>query len=223
MAAQMGQTFSNGLITYLGFLISITFYQAIVANIARKKGDNSTLTQVMSSFTPFVHMEIFGTVIFPLLTIITGSPVVFGWPKPYDIDSRYFRNPRRDINIIYICGIGIVFFVSLICMFALKFLGGGISIVPLGGESMSLTFILQTFLSTIGRVCMTMGALFLLPLPGTGGWYLLLNNVAYKTQQKLVEQSMVISIVGLFLIMLGFLNFYFKIFLFLFFMGSSPF
>lgn len=213
---------AGGLVYYLGFLIAITFYQATLAHIAKMRGDVSFTTQARATFVPFVHMELLGTVIFPLLTIIAGSPVVFGWPKPFNITTRYFKRPKHDINVIYSISLAAIFLISLICMFILKFMGGPIMGGFLETSFITIPNILQIFLSVIGQVCMTIGALFLLPMPGTAGWYLLLNNVSYNIGQKLLQSSFMISIVTLMLIMSGVLNFYFRFFIFLFFMGAMP-
>lgn len=74
----------------------------------------------------------------------------------------------------------------------------------------------QLMLSTIGLTNMVLGALFLLPLPGYAGWNILINNVSYNTARKLQEKAMIISIVGMIVIIFGFLNTFFNIFMKLF-------
>ena len=213
---------ASGLIYYLGFLIAITFYQATLAYIARAKGDISYVTQTRASFVPFVHMEPLGTVIFPILTIIAGSPVVFGWPKPFNLNTRYFKNARRDLNFVYTISLCSIFVVGLLCMLILRFSGGPSHFAFLGGSLSSAESIITLFLTIIGQVCITIGALFLLPMPGTAGWYLLLNNVPYQVGMKMIQASFMISITVLLLILTGLLNFYFKFFLLLFYMGATP-
>ncbi len=214
--------FASGIVYYLGFLVAITFYQATLAHIARYKGDTSYITQTRASFVPFVHMELMGTVIFPLLTIIAGSPVVFGWPKPFNLNTRFFKNPRRDLNFIYIMSLLSIFVIGFICMFALRFTGGPSHFAFLGGSFSGTDSLISLFLTMIGQVCITIGALFLLPMPGTAGWYLLLNNIPYQAGMKMIQASFMISIIVLLLILSGLLNFYFKFFLMFFYMGATP-
>ncbi len=66
-----------GFLRYLGFLVAITMYQAGMAFVAVKKGDRSSQTQTLATVNPFVHMEFFGTVVLPLLTIIVKLFVLF--------------------------------------------------------------------------------------------------------------------------------------------------
>ncbi|MBX9839142.1 site-2 protease family protein [Silvanigrella sp.] len=204
------------LLKYLGFLIAITMYQAGIAIMAKRKGDNSFQTTQLATFNPIPHIEIVGTIIFPFISILANFPFVLGWPKQFQIDTRYFKKPKLDVNIIYLSGVSINFLISIICMITLRFFLGG-SIMPSPTLDLSTPEKLaQLMLSTIGLTNMVLGALFLLPLPGYAGWNILINNVSYNTARKLQEKAMIISIVGMIVIIFGFLNTFFNIFMKLF-------
>ena len=209
------------LIKYLGFLIAITMYQAGIAIMARRKGDNSFQTNQLATFNPIPHIELVGTIIFPFITILAGFPFVFGWPKQFQIDTRYFKKPKMDVNIIYLSGVTINFLISILCMIALRFLGGGIFIPTPNTDLSNPDNLILLMLGKIGLTNMIIGALFLLPLPGYAGWNILINNINYNTGQKLQEKAGIISIVGMFFIILGFLNLYFNFFMKLFVLGSN--
>lgn len=209
-----------GLLRYLGFLVAVTMYQAGIAIMAQRRGDRSTATQERATLNPLPHIDMMGTVIFPLITIMLNSPVVLGWPKAHQIDTRYFKKPRRDINLVYLSAVGINFAIAALCIIALRFLGGGTFLMNAALDFSDLNILCRVMLGVVGLTNMTLGALFLLPLPGTAGWYLLLNNVSYQTGLKLQQNMMWISIGGLVLIVSGLFNFYFQIFLALF-MGLS--
>jgi Zn-dependent protease len=209
------------LLKYLGFLIAITMYQAGIAIMAKRKGDNSFQTTQLATFNPIPHIEIVGTILFPFISILANFPFVLGWPKQFQIDTRYFKKPKLDVNIIYLSGVGINFLISIICMLTLRFFLGG-SIMPSPALDLSTPDKLaQLMLSTIGLTNMVLGALFLLPLPGYAGWNILINNVSYNTARKLQEKAMIISIVGMIVIVFGFLNIFFNIFMNLFFAISG--
>ena len=209
------------LLKYLGFLIAITMYQAGIAIMAKRKGDNSFQTTQLATFNPIPHIEIVGTILFPFISILANFPFVLGWPKQFQIDTRYFKKPKLDVNIIYLSGVGINFLISIICMLTLRFFLGG-SITPSPALDLSTPDKLaQLMLSIIGLTNMVLGALFLLPLPGYAGWNILINNVSYNTARKLQEKAMIISIVGMIVIIFGFLNIFFNIFMNLFFAISG--
>jgi Zn-dependent protease len=209
------------LLRYLGFLVAITMYQAGIAMMAQKRGDQSIQTRQMATLNPLPHIELIGTIVFPLITILFNSPVVFGWPKQFSIETRYFKKFRTDINLVYLSGVGVNFLISILCMTALRFLGGGL-LIPQPSTDLSHPEILtRLMLATIGMSNIVIGALYLLPFPGTAGWNILINNVSYPLSRTLQEKATLISIVALIFIVLGFLNFYFKIFALLFMFGSK--
>lgn len=212
---------AQGLLKYLGFLIAITMYQAGTAIMARRRGDKSYNTQHMATLNPIPHIDLFGTILFPLFTIMMSSPIVLGWPKMHIIDSRYFKKPRLDLNLVYLSGLGINFAIAIFCMIALRLLGGGSFVLTPATDFSDLNILSKIMLAIIGLVNMTIGALFLLPLPGTAGWNLLINNLPYRISRKLQEKIMMISIVGILAIVLGALNFYFSFFIALFVLGSN--
>jgi len=207
---------AQGLLKYLGFLIAITMYQAATAIMARRRGDRSYLTQQMATLNPIPHIDLLGTIVFPLLTILLNSPIVLGWPKMHIIDARYFKNPRADLNLVYLSGIGLNFGIALLCMLALRFLGGGTFVLNPATDFSDLFILSKIMLALIGLINLTIGALFILPLPGTAGWNLLINNVSYPVAKKLQQKMMMISIIGILAIVLGFLNFYFSFFIWAF-------
>lgn len=221
MNDNIGFKVAEALLRYLGFLIAITMYQAGIAIMAQKRGDKSFTTQQRATLNPLPHMELMGTILFPLITIMANSPVVLGWPKPHIIETRYFKKPRKDINLVYLSGVGINFIIAIICMVILRTLGGGMFLLDASLDLSDVNILIKIMLGIIGLTNITIGALFLLPLPGTAGWNILLNNVSYNTSIKLQEKMMIISIAGLLLIVLGLLNFYFNIFVGLFSLGSN--
>lgn len=202
------------LLKYLGFLIAITMSQAAIAIVARKKGDVSAQTMQMATLNPLPHIEILGTVIFPFFTILMNSPIVFGWPKQFNIETRYFRNIKRDINLVYASGILINFIIALLCTIILKFMGQ--INIPQGADYSSPEILSRMILSSICFLNIIIGALNLLPVPGTPGWYILINNLSYELSRKIQEKAMFLTIGFLILIISGFLSFYFKLFLLLF-------
>jgi Zn-dependent protease len=55
------------------------------------------------TLNPIPHIDIIGTIIFPLLLAIMGQPV-FGWAKTVMVNPYNLRNPRRDHMFIAAAG-----------------------------------------------------------------------------------------------------------------------
>ncbi|MES2614766.1 MAG: site-2 protease family protein [Bdellovibrionota bacterium] len=221
MNDNIGFRVAEALLKYLGFLIAITMYQAGIAIMAQRRGDKSYATQQRATLNPLPHMDPMGTILCPIITIMLHSPIVLGWPKPHFIETRYFKKPKKDVNLVYLSGVGINFAIAIFCMITLRLLGGGTFLLESSLDLSDVNILIKIMLGLIGITNMTIGALFLLPLPGTAGWNILLNNVSYNTSVKLQQKMMIISIAGLLLIVLGALNFYFHIFIGLFVLGSN--
>jgi Zn-dependent protease len=67
---------------------------------ALKEGDPTAQSQGRISLNPFVHMDIVGTVVLPLLMIFSGSGFLFGWAKPCPVDPRRFRHLKRGQIVV---------------------------------------------------------------------------------------------------------------------------
>jgi Zn-dependent protease len=213
----------RGIILYLGFLFAITVYQGTIAIVARKLGDRSFTTNQMATINPLPHIELFGTVILPLMAIILHAPFIIGWPKTFSLETRYFAKPKRDINIIYISAVAANFLVAFIVMVIFRAIGGGTYLLSPATDLSNPDLLIKFIIGSIGITNAILGGLYLLPIPNFSGWQLLINNVSYKLSQKLQEHALTISIVFLLLIILKIFNFYFIFIANLFFVGSNTF
>jgi len=70
---------------------------------ASRFGDDTARRLGRVSLNPLVHIDLIGTVIFPLLAIVGGLPVI-GWAKPTPVNVRNLRNPRRDNALVTAAG-----------------------------------------------------------------------------------------------------------------------
>lgn len=88
----------------LPLLLAITLHEAAHAWVACKLGDNTAKAQGRVSFNPFVHIDPFGTVLLPLMLLISGTPFLFGYAKPVPVNFRNLNNPRRDMVLVALAG-----------------------------------------------------------------------------------------------------------------------
>jgi Zn-dependent protease len=90
----------------LGFgvlLLSLTIHEAAHAWTADRLGDPTARRLGRVSLNPIVHMDLFGTVILPLLAAVSRLPLI-GWAKPVPVDTRNLGNPRRDFMLVAAAG-----------------------------------------------------------------------------------------------------------------------
>ena len=81
----------------------IIFFFAVVVHecghgwMASRCGDNTARYAGRITLNPLPHIDLIGTIIFPLLLIVSGSSFVIGWAKPVPINPYNFNNPRGDL------------------------------------------------------------------------------------------------------------------------------
>ena len=67
-------------------------------------GDENARYQGRLTLNPFKHLDLTGSVIIPLLLIISKSGFVFGWAKPVPINPYNFRNRKWAEPIVALAG-----------------------------------------------------------------------------------------------------------------------
>jgi Zn-dependent protease len=82
---------------------SLSVHEAAHAWAANQLGDPTAKKLGRLSLNPAVHVDVIGTIVFPLLAITTGLPLI-GWAKPVPVDFRYLRHPRRDFAVVAAAG-----------------------------------------------------------------------------------------------------------------------
>ncbi|MDZ7838154.1 MAG: site-2 protease family protein [Actinomycetota bacterium] len=75
------------------------------ADIAYKQGNPTAKNMGRLTLNPVAHIDIFGTIILPLMLILLNSNIVFGYAKPVPINSSYFRDFRKGIRYTSLAGI----------------------------------------------------------------------------------------------------------------------
>ncbi|MGH7939689.1 MAG: site-2 protease family protein [Limisphaerales bacterium] len=98
-------TVIEGLIFYIGLVVLLTFHEFAHAWVAYLCGDDTARLRGRLSLNPIVHIDLIGTVVFPLLMIFTTvGGYLIGWAKPVPINPANLRNPKRDDVLIALAG-----------------------------------------------------------------------------------------------------------------------
>jgi len=95
--------FAQLFIEILVLLFSLTVHESAHAWTASRLGDQTGRLRGRVSFNPAAHIDPVGTILFPLLAIVTRLPLI-GWAKPVPVDFRNLKNPRRDFMLIAAAG-----------------------------------------------------------------------------------------------------------------------
>lgn len=83
--------------------MSLSFHEAAHAFVADRLGDPTARQLGRLTLNPLAHIDWIGTVLFPLIAISSGIPLI-GWAKPVPVDMRNLREPRRDFALVALAG-----------------------------------------------------------------------------------------------------------------------
>ncbi|HKX29684.1 MAG TPA: site-2 protease family protein [Blastocatellia bacterium] len=91
------------IIWFVVFLLSLTVHECAHAWVAELSGDPTARYQGRVTLNPIPHIDIFGTVIFPLVAIVSGA-FMFGWAKPVPTNPINLRDRRWGEIMIALAG-----------------------------------------------------------------------------------------------------------------------
>src|SRR5271156_3527483 len=87
----------------IAFLFAISVHESAHAWTASRCGDPTARMLGRVSLNPIRHIDLFGTIILPLVAAISGIPLL-GWAKPTPVDPRNFRHPMLDDILTSVAG-----------------------------------------------------------------------------------------------------------------------
>lgn len=91
-------------IYFIPFLFALCFHEFAHGWVARRRGDNTAEMMGRLTMNPIAHMDMIGTLILPLVSIVLATPIFFGWAKPVPVNARNLKNPRVDMFWIALAG-----------------------------------------------------------------------------------------------------------------------
>ena len=90
-------------IAFIVLLFSLTVHETAHAWTADRLGDPTARLLGRVSLNPVVHVDPIGTVLFPLIGMLSGLPVI-GWAKPVPVNIRRLRREHRDYVLVAAAG-----------------------------------------------------------------------------------------------------------------------
>ncbi len=88
----------------LAFASAVIVHEVSHGWVADRLGDPTARLSGRLTLNPIPHIDIYGTIIVPILLFFFHSPFIFGWAKPVPIDPYNLKNPRKDSALISLAG-----------------------------------------------------------------------------------------------------------------------
>ena len=101
----MASIFQKISIYLIPTLLAIILHEVSHGWVADRLGDSTARYSGRLTLNPVAHIDLFGTIILPLILLITPGNFIFGYAKPVPINPYNLRNPRRDIIWVSLSGI----------------------------------------------------------------------------------------------------------------------
>ena len=181
----------------LPLLFAITLHEAAHAWTAWKLGDNTAKMMGRVSFNPITHIDPFGTVILPLILLISGSGFMFGYAKPVPVNFNQLNNPRRDGVLVALAGPGANIFLLIMAALFLNLM----NLIPeFASEWLGQNLINMIIINAI------LAVFNMLPIPPLDGGRVAVGILPYplaRPLSRLEPYGMLIILMALFIIPMG--------------------
>jgi len=73
-------------------------------SVAYSLGDHTAKNEGRLTLNPLKHIDLFGSIILPLLLFLSSSPFLFGWAKPVPVNPYNFRDKKYGEIKVSIAG-----------------------------------------------------------------------------------------------------------------------
>ena len=107
-------------IQIFALILAVCFHEAAHGWVAWRNGDPTAKLAGRITLNPIPHIDLFGTILFPAILMITHAPILIGWAKPVPVNPRNFTNPKRGFAQVSIAGPGSNMLLAVIAAIALK-------------------------------------------------------------------------------------------------------
>jgi len=188
MDANTSNVVIEGLISYLGLIVLLTFHEFGHAWTAEKCGDDTARLQGRVSLNPIVHIDPIGTVLLPLMMIFLSpgiSRFMIGWAKPVPVNPHNLRNPRVDDILVSMAGpaMNLVLAVALVALARVGLLVHQVPMANVCWQFASLSLLLCFF--------------NLIPIPPLDGSHVLRNltGMSWEAYAKFAQFGFIAVIV----------------------------
>lgn len=98
----------------LVLVFSVIIHEVAHGWAANALGDPTAKLAKRLTLNPFRHIDPVGTILFPLLMKVVGSPFIFGWAKPVPYNPYNLRNQRWGESIVAIAGVATNLFLAVL-------------------------------------------------------------------------------------------------------------
>lgn len=113
--------FIDGIFYVSVLIMSVIIHEFAHGYSAYILGDNTARLKGRLTLNPLKHLDPFGSIILPLLLLLTNSGFVIGWARPVPYNPANLRNGKWGNIIVSISGIVANIFIAVLFGLLIKF------------------------------------------------------------------------------------------------------
>ena len=155
-------------------LFSVIIHELAHGYVAYSLGDPTAKYAGRLTLNPLKHLDLFGSIILPLLLFIAGSPFLFGWAKPVPINPYNFRDKKYGEIKVSLAGPASNFLLAVIFGLILRFIPQSIINADQG---------ISILLSFIVSMNIWLAVFNLIPIPPLDGSWILFSFLPMKMEK----------------------------------------
>ncbi len=166
---------------YICLLFSLCVHEAAHAWMANRCGDPSARLLGRLTLNPAKHIDPIGTVVMPLIMMVSGLPYLFGWAKPVPFNPLNLKNIRRDPVLIAVAGPASNLLIAVACALFLRIL------IVLSNAGLDLPLMEPILHGIFALVAINLVLILfnLIPVPPLDGHYVLYYFLPRRGQETL--------------------------------------
>ena len=108
-------------LTLIILILSVIVHEVAHGYAANSLGDPTARLAGRLTLNPIPHIDLMGSIVIPLLLVISGSPMLFGWAKPVPYNPYNLKNRRWSEALVAIAGSATNIFLAIVFGLIVRF------------------------------------------------------------------------------------------------------
>ncbi len=184
----------DALLRLPGVVVAFTLHEYLKAFISTKLGDPIPKREGRVTLNPIAHFEILGFILFMAFG--------YGWGKPVNTTSLYYKNKRRDTLLTYGLPTVANFVLGIIFIFIFGF--AAVALTNSNSELLTGNYSLLSVIYFIAECNVGLALINLIPIFPMDGAKVLTSFLNARNVVKLSQYEKILQICLVFFIIMGF-------------------
>lgn len=157
-------------------IISVMAHEVAHGAAAYAFGDSTAKNQGRLTLNPLKHIDLFGSIILPLILFLSNSGFMMGWAKPVPYNPYNLKNRRLGEFCVSIAGIATNLIIAFVFSFILKF-----------SDTLSLSPAVMGLMLYIVFLNVALAVFNLIPVPPLDGSKIIFSLIPYRFERLILN------------------------------------